>query len=58
VVEWAQKLLKLFRAADGLALVAALDLGDSFDATQGISSPISYVDFTTPDQRYGQSRVS
>ena len=42
------EVVKAVEAADGLALVAALDLGDSLDQLKGSAAHV-VVDFTTPD---------
>ena len=42
------EVIKAVEAADGLALVAALDLGDSLDQLKGSAAHV-VVDFTTPD---------
>ena len=42
------EVVKAVEAADGLALVAALDLGDSLDQLKGSAAQV-VVDFTTPD---------
>jgi 4-hydroxy-tetrahydrodipicolinate reductase len=42
------EVVKAVEAADGLALVAALDMGDSLDQLKGSAAHV-VVDFTTPD---------
>ena len=42
------EVVKAVEATDGLALVAALDLGDSLDQLKGSAVHV-VVDFTTPD---------
>ncbi len=42
------EVVKAVEAADGLALVAAIDLGDSLDQLKGSAAQV-VVDFTTPD---------
>jgi 4-hydroxy-tetrahydrodipicolinate reductase len=50
------EVVKAVEAADGLALVAALDMGDSLEQLKGSAAHV-VVDFTTPDSVMGKPRI-